>query len=152
MELLAIERTLTELDHVRLTKLVHRHKCGRSIYIPKLPIEQLLDEADIVNWREVSPEVITMHSRVLVKDLQTGAHRDLTLCYPDGADAGAGLVSVLSPVGWCLLGQKVGATVHWPTPSGAARAAEILQILFQPESSGDFAMQASDEAPLRCAG
>jgi regulator of nucleoside diphosphate kinase len=140
MEVLALERTLTELDHVRLTNLIHRHKCGRSTFSAALPIEQVLDAADIVHWRQVSPDVVTMHSRILLKDPLTGTQSLLTLCYPEDADPGAGFVSVLSPLGWSLLGQKVGATVHWPTPSGAARATEILGILFQPESSGDFAV------------
>jgi len=140
MEVLALERTLTELDHVRLTHLVARHKCGRPVSTATLPIEELLDAAEVVPWRQVSPDVVTMHSRVLLKDLQTGAQSELTLCYPDAADAGAGYVSVLSPVGWSLLGQRVGATVYWPTPSGAKLAGEILGIPFQPEASGDFAM------------
>jgi regulator of nucleoside diphosphate kinase len=62
------------------------------------------------------------------------------LCYPADADASAGFVSVLSPVGWSLLGQRVGATVRWPIPSGGELSAKILGILFQPESSGDCAM------------
>ena len=140
MEVLALERTLTELDHVRLTNLIHRHKCGRSASTPTLPIEDLLATADVVHWRQLPADVVTMHSRVLLKDLQTGVQSRLTLCYPDAANASAGHVSVLSPVGWSLLGQRVGATVYWPTPSGAKLAGEILGILFQPESSGDFAM------------
>lgn len=140
MEVLTLERTLTELDHVRLTSLVHRHKCGRLASSATLPIEELLDNADVVPWRDVAPDVVTMHSRIQLKDLQSGTHSELTLCYPADADAGAGYVSVLSPVGWSLLGQRVGATVYWPTPSGAKLSAEILGIAFQPESSGDFAM------------
>lgn len=139
MEVLTLERTLTELDHVRLTSLVHRHKCGRPASAA-LPIEDLLDAADVVPWREITPDTVTMHSRILLKDLQTGTQSELTLCYPADADAGAGHVSVLSPIGWSLLGQRVGATVYWPTPSGGKLSAEILDILFQPESSGDFAM------------
>lgn len=140
MEVLAHERTLTELDHVRLTNLVHRHKFGRPTSTATLPIERVLGEAEVVHWRLVPHDLVTMHSRVLVKDLQTGAQNELTLCYPDDANASAGYVSVLSPVGWSLLGQRVGATVFWPTPSGGKLSAEILDILFQPESSGDFAM------------
>lgn len=136
MEALAFERTLTELDHVRLTNLMQRQKRGGAA----LPIENLLDAADIVHWRQAPPDLVTMHSRVLLKNLQSGAQSELTLCYPTDADMRAGCVSVLSPVGWSLLGQKVGAIVRWPTPSGGEGSGEILEILFQPESSGDFAM------------
>jgi regulator of nucleoside diphosphate kinase len=140
MEVLALERTLTELDHVRLTNLIHRQKCGRPASSATLPIERVLGEAEVVHWSQLPPEVVTMHSRVLLKDLQTGAQHELTLCYPAEADASARYVSVLSPVGWSLLGQRAGATVFWPTPSGGKLSALILDILFQPESSGDFAM------------
>lgn len=141
MEVLMVERTLTELDHVRLTNLIHRHKCGKSRLSSPLPIEQVLDAADIVHWRQVPPDVVTMHSRVLLKELQTGMQSRVTLCYPQDAAPGAGFASVLSPLGWSLLGRKLGSTVCWPTPSGTARATEILGILFQPESAGNFATQ-----------
>jgi len=140
MEVLALERTLTELDHVRLTNLIQRHKFGSTVSSATLPIERVLDEADIVHWREVPPDLVTMHSRVLLRDLQTHAQNELTLCYPADANAAAGEVSVLSPVGWSLLGQRVGATVSWPTPSSGKLSAEIVDILFQPESSGEHAM------------
>ncbi|MEO8225365.1 MAG: GreA/GreB family elongation factor, partial [Gammaproteobacteria bacterium] len=109
MEVLAIERTLSELDHVRLTNLVQRHKFGVTVSSATLPIERVLGDADVVHWREVPPDVVTMHSRVLLKDLQAGTESELTLCYPADADASAGHVSVLSPAGWSLLGQRVGA-------------------------------------------
>ena len=140
MEVLTLERTLTELDHVRITNLVHRHKGGKPAASAALPIERVLDEADIVHWRQMPPDVVTMHSLVLLKDTCSGACNELRLCYPDEADASAGCVSVLSPVGWSLLGQKVGTLVRWPTPSGVEGEGEILDVLFQPEASGDPAM------------
>lgn len=138
MEVLAFERTLTELDHVRLTHLVHRHKAGRRPLAASLPIEHLLDEAIIVPCQQVPPDVVTMHSRVLLEDLQTGVQSQFTLCYPPDADALAGQVSVLSPVGWSLLGQQVGATVVWSSPAGGTLSAKVLGMAFQPEASGDF--------------
>ena len=138
MGVLALERTLTELDHVRLTHLVHRHRGAQPVRAAPLPIEGVLDMADIVASREMAPDIVTMHSRVLLKDMQTGAQSELTLCYPADADASAGMVSVLSPIGWTLLGQRVGSVVRWPTPAGGELAAEIVAIVFQTESSGDF--------------
>ncbi|MDQ2780826.1 MAG: GreA/GreB family elongation factor [Pseudomonadota bacterium] len=136
----AQERTLTELDHVRLNSMVQRHRGGRPTSLATLPIEHLLDSADVVPSRQIGADVVTMLSRVLVKDLQTEAQRELTLCYPADADASVGFVSVLSPMGWSLLGQCAGATVIWPTPAGGTLAAEILGVQFQPESSGEFTL------------
>ena len=52
MEVLALERTLTELDHVRLTNLVHRDSHDGSFSTQALRIEDDLAAADVVpSWR-----------------------------------------------------------------------------------------------------
>ncbi len=140
MEVLNLERTLTELDHVRLTNLLHRHKVASAPLSQALPIEDLLDSAFVVPAREVSPDVVTMYSQVLLRNLETNECSTLTLCYPAHANPNANLVSVLSPVGRSLLGLKVGAIARWTSPRGEQGAAEILAVLFQPESSGDYVM------------
>ena len=129
-----LERTLTELDHVRLTNLIHRTPDSA----PPKALEDLLDNADLVPVREASPDLVTMYSQVLIEDVPGGERHKLTLCYPADAEPASGFVSVLSPVGAALLGQRVGATARWTLPNGAESAAEIVAVLFQPESTGDF--------------
>ncbi|MES2718287.1 MAG: GreA/GreB family elongation factor [Pseudomonadota bacterium] len=140
MEALALERTLTELDHVRLLNLARRGRRSDAATTPRLAIEQVLDTCTIVPTREVPPDVVTMYSQVVLQDLASGRRSSLTLCYPADAAPAAGFVSVLSPVGASLLGQTVGSVARWSTPAGDVGAAEVLAILFQPEASGDFAM------------
>ncbi len=140
MEISPVERTLTELDHVRLLNLLRRDTRGNVSEPPRRTVEDVLDAAALVPSREVAPEVVTMHSQVLLRDMQTGLHSTLTLCYPAQADPAAGRVSVLSPVGSALLGLRVGSAARWVSPSGDEKAAEILAVLFQPESNGDYAM------------
>ncbi|MEO8280289.1 MAG: hypothetical protein ABI564_11410 [Ideonella sp.] len=60
MEVLDLGRTLTELDHVRLTKLLHRHKVDATPLAQALPIDDVLDWAFVVPAREVSRNVVTM--------------------------------------------------------------------------------------------
>jgi len=141
VEVLALERTLTELDHVRLLNLVRRdRRRSDGPPPPPLAIEQVLDACAIVPSRQAPPDVVTMYSQVLLQDLASGERSKLTLCYPQDAEPAAGFVSVLSPVGASLLGLRVGGVARWRTPAAQARAAEILAILFQPEASGDYAM------------
>jgi regulator of nucleoside diphosphate kinase len=140
MEVLTLERTLTELDHVRLKNLVYRDRRDGSFLSPVPRIEGDLDAAAIVPSRQVSPDVVTMYSQVLLLDPATGQRSKLTLCYPPDAEPAAGFVSVLSPVGWSLLGLRVGCVARWSTPTGDERQAEIIAILFQPEASGDYSM------------
>lgn len=124
------ERLLTELDHLRLTKLLETQ--------PNAALEALLDAAELVDSREVPPHVVTMYSQVEIIGAQTGQRHKLTLCYPRDAEPSLGFVSVLSPVGSGLLGLPIGALARWQTPNCDEAAAEIAAILFQPEASGDF--------------
>jgi regulator of nucleoside diphosphate kinase len=138
VEALTLERTLTELDHVRILNLVRRDARGDGSLANGPVIEDLLDASAIVPSRQVSPDVVTMYSQVLLQDLQSSQRSTLTLCYPADAEPAAGFVSVLSPVGSALLGLRVGSVARWATPAGDQKAAEIVAILFQPEASGDY--------------
>lgn len=129
------ERTLTDLDYARLAGLLRR---GPLPDRQASPLAELLDAAELVAPRAVDPDVVTMYSQVLLREANGDASLKLTVCYPADAEPEAGFVSVLSPVGAALLGRRVGQTVHWRTPSGDARRAEIVALLFQPEASGDY--------------
>jgi regulator of nucleoside diphosphate kinase len=128
------DRTLTVLDHVRLDALLRRARIGPNAS----PLSELIAAADLVPSREVAPDIVTMCSQVVIADAADGSRRRLTLCYPADADPDAGRVSVLSPVGAALLGQRVGRVARWTTPNGELRSAEIVAIEFQPEASGDY--------------
>jgi regulator of nucleoside diphosphate kinase len=45
---------------------------------------------------------------------------------------------VLSPVGMSLIGLRLGATAKWRTPGGEEGSAQIAEILYQPEASGEY--------------
>ncbi len=129
------ERTLTELDHARLARLRRDDPHGAP---PAL--EALLDDADLVEARRISPDIVTMYSQVLLADPRDGRRTTLTLCYPADAEPARGFVSALSPVGASLLGLRVGQIAHWRTPLGEPMSAEVIALLFQPEASGDYTM------------
>ncbi len=131
------ERTLTELDHARLARL-SRGPAGVSPAPTEGPLGDLLDTAELVPPRAVSADVVTMYSQVELADLATGQRSRLTVCYPADAEPAAGFVSVLSPVGAGLIGRRVGSVARWRTPDGEERAAEVVALLFQPESTGDY--------------
>lgn len=124
------ERTLTDLDHSRLTKLAdHR--------LPPV-LDDLLAQADITSSRTVRADVVTMYSRVELLDVHTHRRQVVTLCYPQDAEPAAGFISVLSPVGISLLGLRAGDVARWQTPHGEECAAVIESIQFQPEATGDY--------------
>lgn len=128
-------RTLTELDHVRLEALLRRQPA--AAHAPSV-LQECLETADLVPSREIGPDVVTMHSQVLLADPVDGRRHRYTLCYPPDADPEQGRVSVASPLGASLLGLRVGDTARWQTPAGSERTLEIVALLFQPEASGDY--------------
>lgn len=142
MEISPAERTLTELDHVRLLNLLNRLQRaaahGASLSPRWHVIEDMLDASTLVPAREVAPDLVTMNAEVLLQDTRTAERSTLTLCYPEQADAARGRVSVLSPVGSALLGLRVGSVARWVGPSGHETAVEILALRYQPEAAGDF--------------
>ena len=135
----SFERTLTDLDHARLTSLARRVHTSPAAHEAD-DIETALDLARVVPSRSVAPDVITMYTQVQLADSMSGQRYRLTVCYPSDAEPAAGFVSVLSPVGASLLGLRVGATARWVTPAGEHGAAKVLAILFQPEASGDYTL------------
>ncbi len=128
-------RLLTELDHVRISKLLQRPGPSPDT---AAGVEDLIHSAELISSYKVPANVVTMYSQVLIADGQTGEQRKLTLCYPHDTDVAAGFVSVLSPVGAGLLGLKKGQVARWRTPDGSVATARIVDILFQPEESGDY--------------
>ncbi len=128
------DRTLTELDHVRLAALLRRGQQAAA-----RPLTDLLDNADLVPSREIDADIVTMYSQVELVDEATGTPRKLALCYPADANAETGAVSALSPVGAALLGARVGDTVAWQTPDGREHRARVTALHYQPEASGDYA-------------
>lgn len=127
-----VERTLTELDHVRLTRLLREQPAPASA-----SLQDLLESSDVVAPPAVGPTVVTMYTQLLLHG-PNGAPTRLTLCYPQDAEPALGFISVLSPIGTGLLGRRAGDTVRWPLPDGGEASAHILAILFQPEACGDY--------------
>lgn len=97
-------------------------------------LDQLREEvrhARIVPSSKIDPDVVTMNSRVLIKDMDTREEFPFEVVFPCDADPDAGKVSVLAPVGTAILGYKVGDTVAHEVPGGK-RKLTIKKMLYQP--------------------
>jgi len=87
-------------------------------------VEQLrkeLDRAVVLESAEMPLDVITIGTRVQVRDVLSGARREMTLVLPEDADARFHRVSVLAPLGTALLGYREGDEVSWVMPGGPRR-------------------------------
>jgi regulator of nucleoside diphosphate kinase len=100
-------------------------------------LEGQLARRSLVPPADVGNDVVTMNSKIRVKDLDTGRSQELTLVYERDADLLGENISVLAPLGAAVLGARVGDVVRWQSRRGPRRV-RIEQILFQPEAAGKF--------------
>ena len=129
---------ITEVDKIRLEKIINVEKefhPGKKDYLTNLEME--LNQAKVVPSEKIPPDVITMNSKVLLKDLDSGEEMIYTLVYPADADILEEKISILAPVGTAILGYRLGAVIQWRVPGGAVQLL-VEKILYQPEAAGDY--------------
>lgn len=128
---------VTETDLERLQRVIEQHGGGRNTVLADM-LEQELARAEVTSSQDVPPDVVTMNSVVVFEDEETGACREVTLCYPRDARSDEGRISVLAPIGSALIGLSVGQSIVWPIPGGRTRTLRIVSVPYQPEASGHY--------------
>jgi regulator of nucleoside diphosphate kinase len=126
---------ITEDDMARLRELVRQGRM--AAYKDRNHLTELdgeLDRAEVIAAGEVMPDVVTMHSTVRVRDLDSGTSMVYTVVFPVETDIEQKRISVLAPIGTALLGYRTGDIFEWKTPGGT-RQLQIEEVLFQPEAA-----------------
>lgn len=129
---------LSQQDVLRLRDLIRQIRSlteRDTAYLDALAAR--IDSALVVRPQDMPRDVVTMNTRVRVRDPDSGRDFVYTLVFPLGADVALDRISVLAPLGAALLGAREGEPINWMTPSGE-RHLEIEAILYQPEASGDY--------------
>lgn len=131
---------ITEFDFARLKELL---QVGISLkerdrdHLESLQNE--LDRAHIVDSIAIPHNVVTMNSRVCLKEMETGEENIYTLVFPSDADIEQNKISILAPIGTAILGYRTGDRVDWLVPAGK-RKVRIQEVLYQPEAAGHYAL------------
>lgn len=112
---------IAESDYVKLRALP-----------PTEALLQELERAVVVAADALPRDVVTMNSKVLYVDETTGRRGYVRIVYPAEADARAGRVSVLAPVGAALLGLSVGQAIEWEFPDGGRRRLRVEDLVEGP--------------------
>lgn len=129
---------ITSLDRTRLMNILNSPAVQVGLDRERLAeLRAELERAVIVEPGEIPADVITMNSKIKVRDLATNEAKEYTLVYPHKADVTRNLISILAPIGTALLGYRAGDIIEWKVPAGM-RTLKVESVLYQPESSGDF--------------
>jgi len=132
-----LEKTivLTTTDFDRLSGLVGSSNYRTTHSVLLMALKQELDRAKVLAADEVPRGVVTMRSKIRIRDLDEGSLETYTLVYPEEADIAAGKLSILAPLGTALLGTRVGDIVEFDAPAGTRRL-KVAKLLYQPEAAG----------------
>lgn len=126
--------TLSSLDLDRIENLLEKNN---SQFPGREALEAELERADVLDPKDMPPNVVTMNSTVRFTILETGKSNTLTLVYPKEMDGTPDKISIFAPVGIALLGLSVGDEFKMPSPTGQVTV-RVDGIDFQPESSGEL--------------
>lgn len=127
---------VNRMDYSRLAELLQTAYIGAR----DRPYLQALKE-ELAGSRRIPPGrvpkgVVTMRSRVRVRELDNDEVETFTLVYPEEANLDEGKLSVLCPLGSAVFGARVGDVVTRRVPGGVL-SVRIEEILYQPEAAGD---------------
>jgi len=129
---------ITEFDKKRLEELIAvAEEFGGHDRKDLEALAGELAQAEVVSSKDVPPDVVTMNSKVVLRDIDTSEEMTYVLVFPSDANIDAGAISILAPVGTAILGYAKGDVIEWRVPSGMRRIG-IKEILYQPEAAGDF--------------
>lgn len=128
--------TVTSRDHQRLYALASNMAARSSETFEDLAFE--LERALVVEPAEIPADVVTMRSRVVVREKASERDRIYTLVYPGEEDIAVGHISILTPLGAALIGLSQGQALSWTTRDGRTKELVVHEILYQPEADGRF--------------
>ena len=131
------QMTLTVNDYQRLIGLVEF--ASLKTKMPKVTnqLVENLGTARLLPQSEIKNNVVTMNSRVKLRDLKNRIEAEITVTYPDDAEPRERRVSVFSEIGLALLGRKEKDVVSWRIPNGVGEF-ELQKVTYQPEAAGHY--------------
>ena len=92
-------------------------------------LETILALADVIDVSKLGGKTVMFGATVKLVDEATDEERVLTIVGDPEADAGAGRISLSSPIARALIGKEVGDSVEVAAPGGS-RSYELLEIRF----------------------
>ncbi|MDD5016299.1 MAG: nucleoside diphosphate kinase regulator [Atribacterota bacterium] len=129
---------ITDNDMKRLKELIMVAKeFGNKAKKYLRELEDELAKGVVINSRNIPNNIITMNSKIRLRDINTQKEMICWLVFPGDSNADQGKISILAPIGTALLGYTVGDIIEWRVPAGLTKL-KVEEILYQPEAAGDY--------------
>lgn len=113
-------------------ELVFSHRDGEALarlaaFREHAALSELMLDARFVADEALPEDCIALGTRVTYDEGGGSAARSVTLVAPADADAAAGRISVLSPIGLALIGRRRGALTDAHLPNGRRLRLRVLE-------------------------
>jgi regulator of nucleoside diphosphate kinase len=133
---------LTGPDAGRLGAALHRHLVRAASSPEATRVAELVGAAlrtvVVVPPEMIPRDVITMRSRFVLEELDSGDRHEMALVYPEEEATEVGSISVLTPLGAALLGVSEGTVLGRRLPGGGTALLRVESIAYQPEDAREF--------------
>ena len=129
--------TVTINDYERLMGLLEFASLMGKMPDIKSRLYTILVSAKTLRQETIDESIITMNSRVHLKNLNNQKETEITLTYPREASPGERRVSIFSEIGIALFGRQEKEVTSWKVPGGIGLF-EIVKVTYQPEAAGDY--------------
>jgi regulator of nucleoside diphosphate kinase len=130
---------ITDRDYQQLMRLMEVASLNSKMPKVTSRLFKNLLAAQLLPQAEIDRRVVTMNSRVKLKDVKHKREAEITVSYPQDAEPSEGRISVLSEIGLALLGRRENDIVSWSIPNGVG-VFEVEKVVYQPEAAGDYAL------------
>lgn len=128
---------ISEIDYSRLNSMLE----NGLLNVDELGLQTLeeeLERAEVLEIQEVPYSLITMNTRFSYINLTDNKINEMTIVYPKNTDLSKRMISVTAPLGAAFLGLREGDEIECELPDHRKVKFQVLKILYQPESLGDF--------------
>jgi regulator of nucleoside diphosphate kinase len=124
-------------DYSRILGLIESSATKMKLPDTVSRLYEKLVTAEMRRQETIDERIITMNSRILLKELSSGRETEITITYPQEAEPRERKISLFSDIGTALLGRKEKDVVSCKIPSGVGLF-EIVKVTYQPEAAGDY--------------
>ena len=129
---------ITSTDMERLESLLDFVRPTNEIDLANLErLEEELCRANIVEPEDIPPNVVTINSKVWLREIDSDHEITFILVFPLEANLSEHKISILAPIGSAVIGRQTGDIIKWKSTGGIKRA-RIRKMLCRSEISGEF--------------
>lgn len=124
---------ITKKDYTRINDLFE--ECE---FQAREALETELERAAIIEDTETPRGLMTMNSKCRYLNVTDNREVITTVVYPKESNAQDGKVSIFAPIGSALIGLQENQEIEWTFPHGKHKKIRLLEVIYQPERSGDW--------------